>query len=327
MRTVLAILSILGASVSNGASFDCTKASDKVEHMICDDVELSKLDDELSVQYKKILTDPHKLNALDITQKQWLNYRNRCETAICIKNNYEDRLFELDFIVRGLKKNKEISRYVTEEELREMRGEPIQDEEKDNETVAGEAFCQIVLGALNNTHPSNYDRPCLADEIFKIPGVSNPEWIPLDIAQHEDLAKKIITLGSVEVNNYLKYPPPEQQQAALNYVKQRNLKAYVLQLPPQFYGDRKLVTLTYRGEFCGKPLSRVGEEHYAAWVTLDLKEIATGPWFFHPKTYRPLMYRGQLYFLQLFGAAEGLRLYIPAKENQGIVCDLSLISE
>ena len=47
------LLGGLGLVVSaQGASFDCGKAGTKVEHIICDNPEISKLDDELSQSYK-----------------------------------------------------------------------------------------------------------------------------------------------------------------------------------------------------------------------------------------------------------------------------------
>jgi uncharacterized protein len=46
------ILIVLGwivlSCAVNAASFDCAKAGTKVEHMICDDPDISKMDDERS---------------------------------------------------------------------------------------------------------------------------------------------------------------------------------------------------------------------------------------------------------------------------------------
>jgi uncharacterized protein len=310
---------------AQAASFDCAKASTKVEHMICDNAELSKLDEDLSAKYRIVVKDQIKLKALDISQKQWLEYRDRCDREICIRNYYKQRAFELDFIIRGLKTSKEISRYVIKEEMN--GGEPVPEEDKDSETIRGEAFCKVVLDRLNNTHPSHYERPCIADEVLQLPGVTNPAWARLDLVAHEDLAKKIVTLGLVDVQNYLKLPPPEQQNNALNYVKQRNLEAYTFQLAPQFFGDRKLLTLIYRDDRCGAPISKIGAGSYAAWVSSDLKEIANGSGVFNPKAGRPFMYQGQLYFMQVYGTGEALTIYVPAKEFLSKVCDINLVSE
>jgi uncharacterized protein len=319
------LVSISFVASTYATSFDCVKASTKVERLICENPELSKLDDELSAKYKKVLKEPLKLNALDITQKQWLSYRDRCESDVCIRNYYNQRLTELDSIILGIKQSKLMSRYVNEKDLGEHG--PIEAEEKDSETIAGDELCKIVLDRLNNTHPTNYEHPCLADEILKLPGVTNPEWTKLDLSQHEDLEKKIITMGSVEVLNYLKFPPPEQQQKVLNELKQHNLEAYLFQLPPQFFGERKLFTLVYRKYSCGEKMSKFGEYSYAAWVTSDIKEIATGPRGFSPKAARPFMYRGQFYLLQLYGIGEGLTIYSPEKEFLSNVCDITLVSE
>lgn len=316
-------------AMSQAASFDCAKASTKVERMICDNAELSKLDEDMSAKYRMVLKDPIKLKALDITQKQWLDYRDRCESDLCIWDYYKTRLFELGFIIDGLKKHKVASRYIIEEEMN--GGEPIPEEEKDSDTIEDEPFCKAVLDTLNNTNPNNYKRPCLADEVLKLPGVTNPVWSQLDLAAHEDLAKKIIALGIAGVHDYFfakdKLPPPANLQATLNYEKQHDAELFILQLPPQFFGDRKLVTLTYRGERCGTPMSKIGEGYHAAWVTPDLKEIATGPGLFDSWAGRPFMYRGKLHLMRTYGAGDTLELYVPAKEFLSKTCSIRIVGE
>lgn len=82
---------------AQAASFDCAKASTKVEHIICDDPEISKLDDELSVAYKTAVQDEDEKQAKVIRQSQmkWMKYRNNCKVALCIKGAYEIRLTSL----------------------------------------------------------------------------------------------------------------------------------------------------------------------------------------------------------------------------------------
>jgi uncharacterized protein len=91
-----ALLGCLGLAVSTqGASFDCGKAQSKVEHLICDNPDISKLDDELSAAYKAILQD--KTYAQDIRHEQtrWITHRNYCESASCLKALYQMRIQEL----------------------------------------------------------------------------------------------------------------------------------------------------------------------------------------------------------------------------------------
>ena len=77
------------------ASFDCTKASTKVESLICADAELSKLDDEMSAAYKTALQDDKQADSIRQTQKKWVKERNACSETACVKRSYETRLLTL----------------------------------------------------------------------------------------------------------------------------------------------------------------------------------------------------------------------------------------
>ena len=50
LSIIIVVLTFL-AIPSWSASYDCTKASTQVEHLICNDDELSKLDEELAFNY------------------------------------------------------------------------------------------------------------------------------------------------------------------------------------------------------------------------------------------------------------------------------------
>ncbi len=72
------------------ASFDCGKASMKVEKLICADEKLSRLDEQLAAAYVEALksTDPARLKA---EQKAWLKGRNQCADVACIEAAYRQR--------------------------------------------------------------------------------------------------------------------------------------------------------------------------------------------------------------------------------------------
>ena len=80
------------SSSAQAASFDCTTAQSKVEKMVCDNPELSKLDDELAQTYKTALQDKGKTEAVKKAQKLWLNGRNACGDVACIQQSYQDRI-------------------------------------------------------------------------------------------------------------------------------------------------------------------------------------------------------------------------------------------
>lgn len=80
---------------AHAASFDCAKAGPKVEHLICDNPEISKLDEELNTAYKTALQDEKQADIIKQAQKRWLKYRNSCKHADCVKRAYEMRLSSL----------------------------------------------------------------------------------------------------------------------------------------------------------------------------------------------------------------------------------------
>jgi uncharacterized protein len=93
MKCFLYMFGLLGVALSaQGASFDCGKAGTKVEHLICDNPEISKLDDELSVAYKTALQDDKQADSTRQAQKQWMKERNGCADVGCVKRAYEERL-------------------------------------------------------------------------------------------------------------------------------------------------------------------------------------------------------------------------------------------
>lgn len=79
-------------------SFDCGKASTKVEKLICSNPELSQLDASLAETYKEALAkDRSVLN----DQRAWNTQKNKCPDVECLKTAYEDRRLDLtNFIVR-----------------------------------------------------------------------------------------------------------------------------------------------------------------------------------------------------------------------------------
>lgn len=80
---------------TQAASFDCTKASSKIEKMICGDEKLSKLDEELNLAYKNVLQDESQSEAVRQAQKKWIKERNGCSNSDCVILAYQKRISEL----------------------------------------------------------------------------------------------------------------------------------------------------------------------------------------------------------------------------------------
>ena len=78
------------------ASFNCKKASTFIEHTICNDTELSKLDEELASSYKKVWNSLSDKTDLKKDKFDWLkNTRDKCMSLECLKTTYTDRVLYL----------------------------------------------------------------------------------------------------------------------------------------------------------------------------------------------------------------------------------------
>lgn len=72
------VIMALSTKASFSASFDCSKATKKIEKTICSDPELSRLDEQMSKAYmvSKII-NPDKVQQIALEQKKWLKYREK----------------------------------------------------------------------------------------------------------------------------------------------------------------------------------------------------------------------------------------------------------
>lgn len=93
------MVALMGASitVANSASFDCAKASSRIETTICGSPRVSNLDEELASEYQKALSRaPDAGGAKDevrSAQRAWLRgSRDACSDAICLEKAYSQRV-------------------------------------------------------------------------------------------------------------------------------------------------------------------------------------------------------------------------------------------
>jgi uncharacterized protein len=89
------------AAPQDNPSFDCHKAVSPSEKAICANVELSRLDFQLSRIWKTMLKDfdldDSQTTLIKSDQNAWLVRRNQCrDDANCIGNLYRDRISVLD---------------------------------------------------------------------------------------------------------------------------------------------------------------------------------------------------------------------------------------
>ncbi|MEP4293644.1 MAG: lysozyme inhibitor LprI family protein [Rhizobiaceae bacterium] len=76
-------------------SFDCAKASSRVEKLICARPGLAQLDSDLADAYRTALRDVSWSSAnrrIRAEQKDWIARRNQCQNAKCLRRLYHSRI-------------------------------------------------------------------------------------------------------------------------------------------------------------------------------------------------------------------------------------------
>lgn len=102
-RIALALSGFLFVHVTQAVSFDCMKAQSTVEHTICNNPALSKLDDELSDLYSKAQDIDEDNELLQREQINWLDhYRNICKDTACLEHAYKERINVLSKYINSL---------------------------------------------------------------------------------------------------------------------------------------------------------------------------------------------------------------------------------
>jgi len=90
------LIFILFTSLAYGASFNCTQANTQNEKWICASETISKLDDDLSAQYKELLKIYIDNSAVIQWQREWLKSDAlKCQNSLCLEKAYQKRVAEL----------------------------------------------------------------------------------------------------------------------------------------------------------------------------------------------------------------------------------------
>jgi uncharacterized protein len=87
------VISPVGAQ---GASFDCAQAVTVVEQLICDNPELSQLDERYAALYNDALARNTSPQEFRETARAWIQHRNECTDAQCLGHAYKARIEALD---------------------------------------------------------------------------------------------------------------------------------------------------------------------------------------------------------------------------------------
>lgn len=81
------------AMTAHSASFDCQKAKSVNEHLICDDAELSQLDDELAEKYKDAQRKSATPKDLISNQREaWRRREKECASKLCLIDWFAQRM-------------------------------------------------------------------------------------------------------------------------------------------------------------------------------------------------------------------------------------------
>jgi uncharacterized protein len=98
IKTKLALLAMLFAMplLSSAASFNCANAKSYAEKSVCADPLLSKLDDVLSTNYRRMLAANTGASpgALKQEQRKWQHERDKCSNQDCLVQAYARRIDE-----------------------------------------------------------------------------------------------------------------------------------------------------------------------------------------------------------------------------------------
>lgn len=159
---------VLGVS-AQAASFDCAKAQSKVEHLICDNPEISKLDEELNAAYKAALQDEKQADTTMQAQKQWMKERNGCADADCVTRSYESRLKAIPSSLGNPVSNpKQKPRFSV------TKGE-------------GHSVCESYARFLNSLPEGDAYPVCHPKLSPDFPDLKEPDWEVIDIPTHMEL--------------------------------------------------------------------------------------------------------------------------------------------
>lgn len=89
--TLTIFFCLIISNVGNTASFDCKTAKTNIEELICQNSEISQLDENLSKLYNEIKIKAKKPKLLIRNQFEWLKKRDQCLDKICLNDEYKSR--------------------------------------------------------------------------------------------------------------------------------------------------------------------------------------------------------------------------------------------
>ncbi|WP_241647857.1 hypothetical protein [Rosenbergiella metrosideri] len=115
-RTAL-LLTLLFSSSSMAASFDCSKASTDVEHMICDNPTLSSFDEDMAKAYKSALArNPDDVVVIKKLQHDWIKMRDSIKDEGELSVAYQFQILGMNNLAPADEVNKDSDSSANEEQ-------------------------------------------------------------------------------------------------------------------------------------------------------------------------------------------------------------------
>ena len=91
-----ATLTMLSSTAIQAASFDCAKASSRIDKAICASPKVSDLDSKLAEIYSAVVLQSSDVESEKLAQRSWLKEtRNQCQDEACLESAYQQRINSL----------------------------------------------------------------------------------------------------------------------------------------------------------------------------------------------------------------------------------------
>ena len=179
MLPLLSVINILAAS------FDCAKATTKVEKMICADTKLSRLDKEIAAAYAQLLSLIDALGAkqekkkFQELRKRWVREDEKCDNVYCLRNSYSSTLI---FLQETIDNRKNLKVALEKDLLYGYCGNLTLARNCGDQSGVGSDVCEDYLDYLNTLKA----RPVCETPVP--PQFKHPDWQELDVRTHMELA-------------------------------------------------------------------------------------------------------------------------------------------
>lgn len=206
------------------ASFDCTKATTSVEKLICNNEDISSLDDQLAKSYKSALEKTSDKEGFKKAQVEWLKQQRLCKDVACLSSVYQERISVLN--------NQVSSSPTVSETSQSSQSSTAFYSGKLKLTRGGEfPICNLIFTFLENPK-SRAQLGQTVDPLSAIKGVTLPEW--QEISNEEYL--KIIAPESISdpkaiatrTETKKKYPNWKHYRAKVNFDREVNAAYFVI---------------------------------------------------------------------------------------------------